>query len=68
MIDPPSLKLSTTGILSGLSLPPFVLRMCPPLTLKNWNNYVPLCAIGASSGNVQVRLSCYVLVTIFVHL
>ena len=53
-VDPPNVKLSTSGILSGLVFPPFVLRMCPPLTLKNWNQYVPLCAVGASSGSVQI--------------
>ena len=50
----PSLKLLTSGILSGLALPPFVVRMCPPLTMKNLNEYIPYMAIGASNGNVQI--------------
>lgn len=48
------LRLLTSGILSGLALPPFVIRMCPPLTMKNLSEYVPLMAVGASNGNVQI--------------
>ena len=48
------LKLQTTGILGGLLPPPFVLRMCPPLTVKNFSDYRPLIAIGASNGSIQV--------------
>uniref|UniRef100_A0A8C3ASK2 WD repeat-containing protein 11 n=1 Tax=Cyclopterus lumpus TaxID=8103 RepID=A0A8C3ASK2_CYCLU len=48
------LKFLLTGLLSGLPLPPFALRMCPPLTTKNINNYQPLLAIGTSNGSVLV--------------
>ena len=48
------LKLQTTGILGGLLPPPFVLRMCPPLTVKNFSDYRPLIAVGASNGSIQV--------------
>ncbi|CDQ80995.1 unnamed protein product [Oncorhynchus mykiss] len=40
------LKFLLTGLLSGLPLPPFALRMCPPLTTKNINHYQPLLAVG----------------------
>uniref|UniRef100_A0A8C3AVD7 WD repeat-containing protein 11 n=1 Tax=Cyclopterus lumpus TaxID=8103 RepID=A0A8C3AVD7_CYCLU len=46
------LKFLLTGLLSGLPLPPFALRMCPPLTTKNINNYQPLLAIGVSLRDV----------------
>ena len=48
------LKLQTTGILGGLLQPPFVVRMCPPLTVKNFSDYRPLIAIGATNGSMQV--------------
>ncbi len=51
---PTALRLYTSGILAGLCMPPFVIRMCPPLTLKNLPDYVPHLAVGASSGNVQI--------------
>ena len=49
------LKLQTTGILGGLLPPPFVVRMCPPLTVKNFSDYRPIIAIGAMNGSMQVR-------------
>ncbi len=52
--SPPPLRLFTSGLLSGLAAPPFVVRMCPPLTMKNISEYAPLLAVGAASGNVQV--------------
>ena len=48
-----SLRMLTTGILSGLPPPPFVVRMCPALTMKNMAEYRPLMAVGASCGNIQ---------------
>uniref|UniRef100_A0A672NJL1 WD repeat-containing protein 11 n=1 Tax=Sinocyclocheilus grahami TaxID=75366 RepID=A0A672NJL1_SINGR len=48
------LKFLLTGLLSGLPLPPFSLRMCPPLTTKNINHYQPLLAVGTSNGSVLV--------------
>ena len=49
-----NVKLSLTGIMSNLCNPPFVLRMCPPLTTKNWPEYKPLMASGGSNGNIQI--------------
>ncbi|XP_060943690.1 WD repeat-containing protein 11 [Limanda limanda] len=48
------LKFLLTGLLSGLPLPPFSIRMCPPLTTKNINHYQPLLAVGTSNGSVLV--------------
>ena len=48
------LKLHTTGIIGGLLTPPFVVRMCPPLTVKNFSDYRPLLAVGAINGSIQV--------------
>uniref|UniRef100_A0A4W4H9W4 WD repeat-containing protein 11 n=1 Tax=Electrophorus electricus TaxID=8005 RepID=A0A4W4H9W4_ELEEL len=48
------LRFILTGLLSGLPLPPFSLRMCPPLTTKNINHYQPLLAVGSSNGSVLV--------------
>ncbi len=48
------LKLLTSGILGGLLSPPFVLRMCPALTMKNMSEYRPLMAVGGQSGNIQI--------------
>ncbi|ETE61761.1 WD repeat-containing protein 11, partial [Ophiophagus hannah] len=41
-------------LLSGLPLPPFAIRMCPPLTTKNIKQYQPLLAVGTSNGSVLV--------------
>ena len=51
-----SLRMMTTGILSGLPPPPFVVRMCPALTMKNMAEYRPIMAVGASCGNIQGSL------------
>jgi len=40
------LKFLMTGLLSGIVSPITVLKMCPPLTTKNWNVYAPLLAVG----------------------
>ncbi|XP_026525467.1 WD repeat-containing protein 11 [Notechis scutatus] len=48
------LKFILTGLLSGLPLPPFAIRMCPPLTTKNIKQYQPLLAVGTSNGSVLV--------------
>ncbi|XP_054839038.1 WD repeat-containing protein 11 [Eublepharis macularius] len=48
------LKFLLTGLLSGLPLPPFATRMCPPLTTKNIKQYQPLLAVGTSNGSVLV--------------
>eukprot|EP00118_Oscarella_pearsei_P009065 m.49863 g.49863 ORF g.49863 m.49863 type:complete len:1222 (+) comp34038_c1_seq1:279-3944(+) len=49
-----ALKLTLCGLLQSASPPPLCLRMCPPLTTKNWNIYKPLLAAGTSTGVVQV--------------
>ena len=41
-------------VFTGLAAPPFVTRMCPPMTLKNMDEYVPRMAIGSSNGNIQI--------------
>uniref|UniRef100_A0A7N4NL35 WD repeat-containing protein 11 n=1 Tax=Sarcophilus harrisii TaxID=9305 RepID=A0A7N4NL35_SARHA len=48
------LKFLLTGLLSGLPLPQFAIRMCPPLTTKNIKQYQPLLAVGTSNGSVLV--------------
>ncbi|XP_061914606.1 WD repeat-containing protein 11 [Entelurus aequoreus] len=48
------LKFLLTGLVSGLPLPPFAIRMCPPLTTKNINHYQPMLAVGTSNGSVLV--------------
>ncbi|XP_028681437.2 WD repeat-containing protein 11 [Erpetoichthys calabaricus] len=50
------LKFLLTGLLSGLPLPPFVIRMCPPLTTKNMNHYRSLLAVGTSNGSVLIYI------------
>lgn len=54
-----SLRFSLSGLLSSLSGYPIssnqvVMKMCPPLTVKNWHYYHPLVAIGCASGTVQI--------------
>ena len=49
-----NIKLFLSGIMSNLCNPPFLLRMCPPLTTKNWPEYKPLMASGGSNGNIQI--------------
>lgn len=41
-----SLKFVLTGFVSGVSIMPTIIRMCPPLTTKNFHIYKPLVAIG----------------------
>lgn len=48
------LKFLLTGLLSGLPLPPFAIRMCPPLTTKNIGHYQPLLAAGTGNGSILV--------------
>ncbi|XP_077868471.1 WD repeat-containing protein 11 [Saccoglossus kowalevskii] len=48
------LKFVLVGLLNGVVAPPTVIRMCPPLTTKNYNTYQPLVALGTSSGLVQI--------------
>lgn len=39
-------KMFITGNLTALAPPPHVLRMCPPVTFRNWSMYRPLMAVG----------------------
>ena len=41
-------------IYCGLSSTPTVIKMCPPLTTKNWSFYKPLVAVGNGTGGVQI--------------
>lgn len=42
-------KFLMTGLLGGVTAQVTVIRMCPPLTTKNWNIYDPLLAVGMKS-------------------
>lgn len=42
----PRFKMFITGNLTALAPPPHVLRMCPPVTFRNWSMYRPLMAVG----------------------
>lgn len=53
------LRFTLSGLLSSLSgYPPtsnqVVMKMCPPLTVKNWQHYHPLIAVGCSNGTIQI--------------
>ncbi|GFS29359.1 WD repeat-containing protein 11 [Nephila pilipes] len=48
------IKMFITGHLSALAAPPHVIRMCPPVTFRNWTVYRPLMAVGNASGSIQV--------------
>ncbi|KAF8786440.1 WD repeat-containing protein 11 [Argiope bruennichi] len=47
-------KMFIIGHLSSLAAPPHVIRMCPPVTFRNWTVYRPLMAVGNASGSIQV--------------
>ena len=49
-----SLRFVLVGLLNGLPQPSVVIRMCPPLTTKNFNSYQPLLAIGSNTGTIQI--------------
>ena len=49
-----SLKLILGGLWSSITSTPTVVRMCPPLTTKNWLFYAPLVAVGTSNGSVHI--------------
>ncbi|XP_054721445.1 WD repeat-containing protein 11-like [Uloborus diversus] len=48
------LNIFVTGLLSALASPPHVIRMCPPVTFRNWNVYKPYMAIGNAGGSIQI--------------
>ncbi|XP_067012842.2 WD repeat-containing protein 11 [Anabrus simplex] len=50
----PPLRLLVTGMLTSAASPLTVIRMCPPLTTRNWQQYAPLMAGGTATGLVQV--------------
>lgn len=47
-------KFFVTNLLPAVSPPPHVIRMCPPVTLRNWHLHKPLLAIGDSNGSIQI--------------
>lgn len=49
-----SVKLVLGNLWVGLPSTPTCVRMCPPLTTKNWLFYAPLAAIGVSNGSLIV--------------
>ncbi|XP_052100859.1 WD repeat-containing protein 11-like [Mytilus californianus] len=48
------LKFVMTGLLSGVAPAVTVLRMCPPMTTKNYHIYNPLLALGNNNGIIQI--------------
>lgn len=48
------MKYMMVGILNSLSCQVTAIRMCPPLTQKNWPHYRPLLAVGLQSGNILI--------------
>ena len=48
------LRLILGGLWYGISGTPTILRMCPPLTTKNWSYYSPLLAVGSTNGSILV--------------
>ncbi|GLH00339.1 Uncharacterized protein GBIM_06748 [Gryllus bimaculatus] len=50
----PPLRLLVTGLLTSAASLLTVVRMCPPLTTRNWQQYTPLMAGGTASGLIQV--------------
>lgn len=49
-----SYRLLMSQIIPSISLPPHVIRMCPPVTMRNWPFHMPLLAIGDISGSIQI--------------
>ncbi|XP_022662655.1 WD repeat-containing protein 11-like isoform X3 [Varroa destructor] len=47
-------RLVLTAALETLSTLPHCMKMCPPVTFKNWKTYRPLLACAVGTGNVQV--------------
>ncbi|KAF2349114.1 WD40-repeat-containing domain [Trinorchestia longiramus] len=46
------LRMLVTGVVPPLSAPPYVVRMCPPLTTRNLHRYQPRVAVGNSAGSL----------------
>ncbi|CAD5125617.1 DgyrCDS13819 [Dimorphilus gyrociliatus] len=51
--DNKRLKFIMTGMMNGLGNN-LTIKMCPPLTTKNLQDYLPLLAVGNGYGNVQI--------------
>ncbi|CAL4100716.1 unnamed protein product, partial [Meganyctiphanes norvegica] len=49
-----NVRILMTGLMPSVAPPPLVIRMCPPLTTRNLNQYVPLLAAGTHSGTIQI--------------
>ncbi len=49
-----SIKMLLSNLWVGLPSTPTCVRMCPPLTTKNWLFYAPLVAVGTSNGSLLV--------------
>ncbi|OQR67106.1 WD repeat-containing protein 11-like [Tropilaelaps mercedesae] len=47
-------RLVLSANLETLSTVPHCMKMCPPVTFKNWKTYRPLIACAVGTGNVQV--------------
>jgi hypothetical protein len=47
-----NLKLSMSTMLNNLPQLPFVMKICPPMTRKNWSYYESLLAVGCSNGDL----------------
>lgn len=50
----PPLRMLIVGYLTSVASPLTVIRMCPPVTYRNWQQYQPLMAGGTGSGIIQV--------------
>jgi len=49
-----TMKLTLTRLWVGLPAMTTCLRMCPPLTTKNWLYYAPVVAIGMANGSILI--------------
>ncbi len=49
-----SIKLVLVRLWMSLPSTTSCLRMCPPLTTKNWLYYAPMVAMGTTSGSLLV--------------
>ncbi|XP_046385283.1 WD repeat-containing protein 11-like [Ischnura elegans] len=49
-----AVRLIVSALLSPLSSSITTMRMCPPLTTRNWQQYNPVIAVGNAAGSVQV--------------
>jgi len=54
-----AIRLMLTGLLTGLLPAPAILRMCPPLTTKNFSVYRPLLSVGGTGGGSAGVIQVY---------